>query len=74
MREELTVEEFSDFVKFMRQSTGMTRRIFADALGVHYSTVKRWEQSDRLPRDVYPIISTIRTVVKIRIKQNRFIA
>lgn len=74
MKEVLTVEEFSDFVKFMRESIGMPRRVFADAIGVNYNTIKNWEQAERLPRDVYPIINTIRTIVKTRIKNKRLIA
>lgn len=74
MKEGLTVEEFSDFVKFMRESTGMTRRGFAEAVGVKYNTIKNWEQAERLPRDVYPIINTIRAIVKTRIRNKRLIA
>ncbi|MGN7938521.1 helix-turn-helix domain-containing protein [Metabacillus sp. 22489] len=74
MYEEITIEEFADFVKFMRKSTGMNKKTFANALGVTVTTARAWETGQKLPRDPYNVVNTIRNVVKLRIKNKKMTA
>jgi DNA-binding transcriptional regulator YiaG len=74
MREQVTIEEFAEFIYFMRTSIGLSKRAFALALGVTPRTVINWEQSKSIPHDLYPVLTTIRNVVKLRIKNNRLSA
>ncbi|MED4453072.1 helix-turn-helix transcriptional regulator [Metabacillus fastidiosus] len=66
--EDLTCEDFSDYLKFMRQSVQMTQKQLADAIGFNYQTVARWEAEKRLPKKINKIIEAIRNEVKLRIK------
>lgn len=74
MYEEITIEDFADFVKFMRKSTGMNKKTFANALGVTVTTARAWESGQKIPRDPYSVINTIRNVVKLRIKNKKMSA
>lgn len=71
MKEEITIEEFADFVKFMRQSTGLSQLKFGDAVGVSGTLICKWEKAIHYPRDMYKIVENIRHVVKGRIRKNR---
>ncbi|WP_299090379.1 helix-turn-helix transcriptional regulator [uncultured Metabacillus sp.] len=73
-KEEITCEDFAEFVYFMRNSIGYTKRTFADAIGVTRRTVINWEQGKGIPYDLYPVLTTIRNVVKLRIKNLRMAA
>ncbi|WP_338788795.1 helix-turn-helix transcriptional regulator [Metabacillus sp. FJAT-53654] len=73
-KELITIEEFSEFVNHMRSSIGLTKREFADAMGVTKSTVINWENAATIPNNVHAIIRTMRIVVKLRIRNSRLIA
>ncbi|MGG3924921.1 helix-turn-helix domain-containing protein [Metabacillus fastidiosus] len=68
VEEDLTCEEFSDYLKFMRQSVQMTRKQLADAIDFNFDTVARWETGKRLPSKINTIIEAVRNEVKLRIK------
>ncbi|MBM7606010.1 DNA-binding transcriptional regulator YiaG [Metabacillus crassostreae] len=74
MKEQVTIEEFAEFVYFMRTSIGLTKRSFALALDVTPRTIINWEQSKSLPYDIYPVLTNIRTIVKLYIHNNRMSA
>lgn len=69
MKEEITSEEFADFVRFMRQSTGLSQKKFGDAVGVTSTAIGHWELGKHYPRDMHKVINNIRHVVKERIKK-----
>ena len=70
-KDAITNEEFSEFVRFMRKSTGLSQTVFADAIGVSFASIQRWEQGKKFPEDKYLVIQNIRHVVKQRIKSKR---
>lgn len=71
MEEKLTKQEFADFVRFMRQSIGLSQLDFADDVGVSIHAVKRWESAKALPKLIHLVIKDIRDAVKLRIKEKR---
>lgn len=72
--EEITPEDYSEFVQYMRRSIALSKRDFALAMGVTVNTINNWEQAITIPQDVYAVIRTMRIVVKLRIKNKRLIA
>ncbi|MCV9886256.1 helix-turn-helix domain-containing protein [Metabacillus halosaccharovorans] len=73
-KEEITIEEFSEFVRNMRKSTGLSQTEFANAIGVSFASIQRWEQKKKYPNDIYSVLQNIRDVVKQKIKSKRLIA
>ncbi|MGG3890024.1 hypothetical protein [Metabacillus fastidiosus] len=53
MEEDITAEEFVDYVKFMLQSVQMTQRQLGEAIGFERRTIMNWEKGKSLPFDVY---------------------
>lgn len=72
--EDITPEDFSDFVQYMRRSISLSKRDFALAMGVTINTINNWEQASTIPQDLHAVIRTMRIVVKLRIKNKRLIA
>ncbi|WP_368657647.1 helix-turn-helix domain-containing protein [Metabacillus halosaccharovorans] len=73
-KEEISPEDFAEFVINMRHSIGLTRRDFALAMGVNRGTVVFWERGNIIPSNFASILNTIRIVVKVRIRNKRLIA
>lgn len=71
MEEYINKNDFADFVKFMRESINLSKREFADAIGVTDYTVYNWEFAKSMPKKVHAVIKNIRETVKFRIKENR---
>lgn len=68
------LNEFQDFIKFMRESINWTRKKFAEALGVSETTIYKWETEGSFYRqDLYELETSIRSVVKEEIKKRRLI-
>jgi transcriptional regulator with XRE-family HTH domain len=63
--DELTKDDLSEFLLFMHGSVRMTQAQFAEALGVAQRVYGRWENGEAFPQDVYPLITTVRTVVNM---------
>lgn len=73
-KEQLTADDFSEFVINMRQSIGLSRREFAKVMGVNRGTVVFWERGNIIPHDFEAILRTMRIVVKLRIRNRRISA
>lgn len=71
VKEDVPIEEFADFVRFMRKSIGLSQEKFGDAVGVTTASVCRWEKGVRKPKELYEVIENIRYVVKERIRKRR---
>ncbi|MGG3803146.1 helix-turn-helix domain-containing protein [Metabacillus fastidiosus] len=68
MDKELTVEEFADFVRFMRKSINLSQIAFVQVIGVEVSTIGRWELAKMMPTDIYATVQDIREAVKSTIR------
>lgn len=62
--DEITKEELSDFLKFMRKSVNMTQINFAKAIGIAQNQYSRWENGQFKPRNVDAVIEKVRNLVK----------
>lgn len=65
--EEITKEELSDFLKFMRGSIKYNRLKFSQLIGIDYTRYRNWENGKFMTRDedtLSNLIHTVRTVVK----------
>lgn len=69
MNEELTAEEFAEFLKNMRASINLGQNQFADELGVRKGSYSNWETGQRMPRNYERLIQSVRVLVKSRIRK-----
>jgi DNA-binding XRE family transcriptional regulator len=59
------MKEYGEFFRSMRNSIGYTQKKMAEAVGVFYTTIYRWEKGNIVPnQDIYEIEQRIRDVVK----------
>lgn len=58
---------FVNNLRQLRQDSGMSISEFADAVGVHYMTVYRWEQGARIPS--VPMMVKIANVFDITLEK-----
>ncbi|MGD7007588.1 helix-turn-helix domain-containing protein [Metabacillus sp. 84] len=65
----LTAQEFADFIRHHRLSIHMSRKQFAEELGVKKITYDQWEQGRNLAKDAPHVISSVRQVVKKNIRR-----
>lgn len=62
--ETITVGEFVEFIKQMRESTGMTVNRMAKELDIPQTSLKRYEECQQIPHDVYGFLWKLRKVVR----------
>lgn len=65
--EEITKEDLSDFLKFMRESIKYNKLKFSQLIGIDYTSYRNWENGKFMTRDedtLSNLIYTVRTVVK----------
>lgn len=69
MKEELTAEEFAEFLKNMRTSINHTKYRFAKELGIRESTYNHLEKGTYRPKEYERIINSVRVLVKQKIRE-----
>ncbi|MFY0760229.1 helix-turn-helix transcriptional regulator [Metabacillus dongyingensis] len=69
MNEELTAEEFGEFLRYMRTSINMNQGRFADELGVRRSNYNKLENGKHMPKKCDRLINSVRVLVKQKIRE-----
>lgn len=64
-------EEFSQFVRYMRVSAGLSTKQLADKLGYSKSTICNYESGHKIPKETSLFELHLREVVKSEIKRKR---
>lgn len=68
----VTEVEFGEFLKHMRKSIQMPATKFGELLGVHHTTLLRWEKGKNLSRvDTYLLEQKVREIVKDELRKRR---
>ena len=68
---EITKKDFSEFVRNMRKTAGLTQKELATRLGVDQSTIGAYESGRSMSVDAYLFIEKVRAVVKEELKKRR---
>lgn len=67
-----TNEEFGEFLRHMRKSIQFTAVQIGELLGVHHTTVLRWEKGKNLSSvDTYLLEQKVREIVKAELRKRR---
>ena len=69
--EQVSREDFAEFVLNMRKSLGVNRTDFSRISGISTHTLARWEKQLIYPRKVDEKIKKIRDSVKVELKRRR---
>ena len=65
-------KEFGEFLRNMRLSLDWQPKVMGEALGVHRTTLARWEKGEKLVnRDIYELELQIRDIVKKEIQKRK---
>lgn len=68
----VTTEEFGEFLKHMRKSIQLSASKFGKLLGVHHTTILRWEKGKNLSTvDTYLLEQQVREIVKNELRKRR---
>lgn len=65
------MNEFSDFVKYMRRAAGLSTKQLANKLGYSKSTICNYESGYKIPKDTTEFEFRLREIVKEEIKRKR---
>lgn len=69
--EQLTKEDFSEFLVNMRNSLGMSQERFGKLTGHSPRTIEKWEREENFPRLVNEKVEKIREIVKREMERRR---
>jgi transcriptional regulator with XRE-family HTH domain len=59
------MKEYGDYFRSVRKSLGYTIPVMAEKLGIHHTTLYRWEKSKIIPQtDIEYLVSKYRRLVK----------
>lgn len=64
-------KEFGEFIRFMRQAIGFTRKEFADLINDNWSNIRNYEKGICLPRHWETMERLVRESVKNELKRRR---
>ncbi|MDX8288863.1 helix-turn-helix transcriptional regulator [Metabacillus indicus] len=67
-QEQLTAEEIGEFLTNMRKAINFPQHLFAEELGIRRSTYCNYEKGRYKPKDYQILLSSVRTLVKQKIK------
>jgi transcriptional regulator with XRE-family HTH domain len=60
------MKEYGDYFRSVRKSLGYTIPEMADKLGIHHTTLYRWEKSKIIPQvDIKYLVTKYQNIVKV---------